>query len=270
MATAGARYTRVTSRKWQDRWYLDLTPQQRNLFDYFVENGDGTAAGVYQCDLDVARMKTKPWRGDAFERTCHEYFPGHVLFYEEGWVFVVQYLRHNGDNMNPLFAQGIETFLQQAPPQAQADFWKVYGKDARLNKFGVPSPSSLEGLPKPFVTPSRTNPGRTNPSRTNTYSPSAKPPDPRVKEAQTYFFERLQKHTGLEVPVFSWPQSGKFYRQRLIEADDSLDDLRDTTDEFFDRYIRGDKSAANFGHYQRVYNALCIAVQKRRKGASTQ
>jgi len=55
-----------------------------------------------------------------------------------------------------------------------------------------------------------------------------------------------------------------------VEAEDTLQDLKDTIDEFFDRYIRGDKSAANFGHYQRVYNALCIAVQKRRKGASTQ
>jgi len=91
-----------------------------------------------------------------------------------------------------------------------------------------------------------------------------------VRAAQDYFFSRLQDHTTLAKPVFSWGQSGRFLKQRLVEAEDTLQDLKDTIDEFFDRYIRGDKSAANFGHYQRVYNALCIAVQKRRKGASTQ
>ena len=85
-----------------------------------------------------------------------------------------------------------------------------------------------------------------------------------VRAAQDYFFERLQQHTGIERPVFSWGQSGRFYKERLLDAEDSLADLRETTDEFFDRYIRGEKSAANFSHYQRVFNALCIAVQKRR------
>jgi hypothetical protein len=86
-----------------------------------------------------------------------------------------------------------------------------------------------------------------------------------VRAAQDYFFGRLQTHTGLEKPVFSWGQSGRFFKGRMQEADDTLQDFKDTIDEFFDRYIRGDKSAGNFGHYQRVYNALCIAVQKRRR-----
>jgi hypothetical protein len=80
-----------------------------------------------------------------------------------------------------------------------------------------------------------------------------------------YFFGRLQRHTGLERPVFSGGQAARFFSSRL-KAGDTLDDFTETIDEFFDRRIRGEHSAANFSLYQRAYNALCIAVQKRRRG----
>lgn len=80
-----------------------------------------------------------------------------------------------------------------------------------------------------------------------------------------YFLGRLQRHTGLERPVFSGGQAARFFSQRL-KAGDTLDDFRETVDEFFDHRIRGEHSAANFSLYQRSYNALCIAVQKRRRG----
>jgi len=78
-----------------------------------------------------------------------------------------------------------------------------------------------------------------------------------------HFFERLQRHTGLASPEFPGGQAAGFFTRRLRKGD-TLDDLRDTIDEFFDRYICGEQSAGNFAHYQRAYNALCIAVQKRR------
>jgi hypothetical protein len=79
-----------------------------------------------------------------------------------------------------------------------------------------------------------------------------------------YFFGRLQRHTGLERPVFSGGQAARFFSSRL-EAGDTSDDFTETIDEFFDHRIRGEHSAANFSLYQRAYNALCIAVQKRRR-----
>jgi len=93
----------------------------------------------------------------------------------------------------------------------------------------------------------------------------AKATVPNPKQAAIdYFLRRLQKHTGLAAPEFPGGQAAGFFTRRLRKGD-TLEDLQDTIDEFFDRYIRGEKSAGNFGHYQRVYNALCIAVQKRRQ-----
>lgn len=186
MANVGARYTKVTSRKWNDPFYLGLSPQQRNLFDYLVENGDVTGAGVYQCDFSVARMKTQPWRRGRFEETL-DAFAGHVQFYEDSWTFVVQYLRHNGENMNPNFALGIVAVVENAPLQVQADFWSVYAKSDRLNRFGVPEESSLKGLPKPLLTPGLTSPGRTRPYPTN--KPPSKISGRKLTDAQNEFKE---------------------------------------------------------------------------------
>jgi hypothetical protein len=95
----------------------------------------------------------------------------------------------------------------------------------------------------------------------------ASAPNPKQASIE-HFFRRLQQHTGLEAPEFPGGQAAGFFTRRLRKGD-TLEDLRETIDEFFDGYIKGDKSAANFAHYQRVYNALCIAVQKRRgKGAN--
>lgn len=156
MATAGPRYTRVSSKKWNDRWYLGLRMRERQLFDYLCENGDNTSAGVYQFDPDVARMKTRPWRRDEFEEACVVSLRGHIQFYEDSWIWVVRYLHYNGDNMNPDFATGVERIVSEAPPQLQADFWAAYTKS--LKRHGVPSKRALTGLPEPCETPSLTSP----------------------------------------------------------------------------------------------------------------
>lgn len=84
-----------------------------------------------------------------------------------------------------------------------------------------------------------------------------------VEAAKNYYLHRLVGHTKLESPEFPYARASGFFGRRS-RLGDTAQDFRDTIDEFFDHYIRGDKSAANFGHYQRQYNALCIAVQKRR------
>ncbi len=81
-----------------------------------------------------------------------------------------------------------------------------------------------------------------------------------VRNAQEHFWKRLRQKTGMEAPEFSWGQAGKFFASRLKKGD-TLADFTTSTDLFFDGYIRN-KSAANFAHYQRVYNALCEQLIK--------
>lgn len=260
MATAGARYTKVSSKKWNDRWYLGLRMRERQLFDYLCENGDNTSAGVYQFDPDVARMKTHPWRRDEFEATCLESFHGHIQFYESNWIWVIRYLHYNGDNMNPDFASGIERIVGEAPPQLQADFWAVYAK--KLERFGLPSKRALRGLPEPSDTPSLPpSPSLTSPSlgRRKTSAP-----DPRVKELQEYFLERSRQHTGLARPPFPWGRSGTHFKQSL-GLEHEVKAIKATIDHFFDHWIR-EKGGGAFSHYQSQYLALCKALQEENSG----
>lgn len=85
------------------------------------------------------------------------------------------------------------------------------------------------------------------------------------QQAAEYFHERLQNHLGLHAPEFPWERAKVFFARRLSPGfGDTLQDLKETTDIFFDDYIR-EKSAANFGHYQRVYNALGAMLRERRE-----
>ena len=88
-----------------------------------------------------------------------------------------------------------------------------------------------------------------------------------IEAGKNYYLGRLRKHSTLEEPEFPYGQASGFFARRT-RLGDTYQDFKDTIDEFFDHYIRGDKSAGNFGHYQRVYNALCSAVQKRRGGGA--
>lgn len=86
-----------------------------------------------------------------------------------------------------------------------------------------------------------------------------------VKIGIDYFFERLQRHLGMERPVFPFGRAGRFLRERVESADDTAEDFRDLIDWFFDKRIRGDKSSANWSLFESAYNAGLLAVDRERK-----
>ena len=85
-----------------------------------------------------------------------------------------------------------------------------------------------------------------------------------VEQAKNYYLERLGKHTGMEEPEFPHARASGFFSRRVGKGD-TFGDFKGTIDYFFDEYIKGDKSAARFGHYQDVYNHLASVVLKRAK-----
>jgi hypothetical protein len=86
-----------------------------------------------------------------------------------------------------------------------------------------------------------------------------------VKTGVDYFYQRLQKHLGLERPVFPFGRAGRFLRERVEAANDTAEDFRDVMDWFFDKRIRGDHSSANWSLFESAYNAGCLAVDRERK-----
>lgn len=139
----------------------------------------------------------------------------------------------------------------ESPPESEEEGEEEGELEAELEGEAEARTASARGKAKP----------------TKRAEQSAGPKEALANDRQAaidYFFGRLQRHTGLERPVFSGGQAARFFSSRL-KAGDTPDDFKETIDEFFDHRIRGEHSAANFSLYQRSYNALCIAVQKRRR-----
>jgi len=86
-----------------------------------------------------------------------------------------------------------------------------------------------------------------------------------VKIGVDHFYQRLQKHLGMERPVFPFGRAGRFLRERVESADDTADDFKALIDWFFDKRIRGDKSSANWSLFESAYNAGLLAVDRERK-----
>lgn len=127
MPSAGGRYTLMSSQKWRDPWYLSLTHQRRNLFDYLCECDENNCAGVYQCDHDVVRLKTKPWRPDAYDEAWRTLW-GHANLYAGDWVWIVNYLKWNGgEKLSKTQAIGVVSITKRAPDALKRGFWHKYG-----------------------------------------------------------------------------------------------------------------------------------------------
>jgi len=269
VATAGARYTTVSSEKWEDDWYLGLDVRARNLFDFLCEGAHGTFAGVFRLDPRVARFKTGPWRADKFEETLDVRFAGHVVRYPGNWWFVRTYLKWNGARDGKISenqATGLISIVKGAPKEARAHFWAEYG--SLFTPHGITTDTLAIPYADPMPVPYHTIPDHTKPRES--CRSRAKPrgltdEQNAVKQAAIdYFYEKLQAHTGLDKPRFPGGRAANFFAGCIRDGYDERD-FREVTDWFFDERIRGDHSSANFGHYQASFNAGCIAIQKRRE-----
>ena len=153
MANAGARYTYVSSQKWNDRWYLNLPPQWRNLFDYFTENGDNTCAGVYQCDLDVAMLKVRPWDDTGFVSAVAA-MRGHLEVYDGSWVWVVNYAKYNCQEGNAKAWVGVWRIVREAPFELQRRFAAKYRETLLSHLSDDPDlTKALDAPPPPLEAP---------------------------------------------------------------------------------------------------------------------
>jgi len=109
-----------------------------------------------------------------------------------------------------------------------------------------------------------------NVGNANAFPSPAETDLPPSQWALRYYYFRLRQHTNLPKPVMPFGRAAGFLAEREAETDDSghllydIHDFKDLVDEFFDHRIRGDKSSANWSLFESNWNALCIAVQKRR------
>jgi len=125
MATAGGRFTWMSSDIWNKPWFRSLTDKGKLLWFYLTTCADNSGAGIFQYDTDVVRIKTGRWRGEQWEDALAG-LAGHINFYPDNWVWIVGYVKHNYQRVNEKQRKGIDRLVACAPPQLRADFWQEY------------------------------------------------------------------------------------------------------------------------------------------------
>ena len=159
MATQGGRFTWMSSNIWNKPWFRSLTDKGKLLWFYLTTCADNSGAGVFQYDTDVMRIKTGKWRGNQWEDALAG-LAGHINFYEDNWVWVVGYVKHNYQRVNAKQRKGIEKLVACAPPNLRADFWLEYAplreeSDTPIiphrDGYGTPLIQSSPPLPSPAL-----------------------------------------------------------------------------------------------------------------------
>ena len=160
MATGGARYTVVTSEKWEDDWYLGLPIRVRHLFDFLCEGSHGTFAGVFRLSRRTISSKTGRWNDEAITKAAQQ-LTGHAVFYEDSWTFVVNYLAHNGpENLSYQQALGVISTVKDAPHSCRSDFWSRYHFLLEPHSFSPDTLSIPLSVPTDTTIPFHTIPGQ--------------------------------------------------------------------------------------------------------------
>ena len=230
MANAGARATWMSSTIWRKPWFKAWKRGGKLLWFYLTSCDEGTIAGIFQCDPDVAKMRTGPWGDAAWQRDTAAMYP-HVIFYPDNWVFIPGYLEENTHGINEKHAAGIARVVNDAPEQIRADFMARYEKPLGVFAMGIDTPSISPSNPS-----DETSPPLPSPSHPITAIPRAasvggkgklsKEQGMWVVEAVAAFKTAAQRHcNGMAEPEgFNEGVLKSLFKRRILKGDDA-DDL---------------------------------------------
>ena len=283
MANAGARATWMSSTIWRKPWFKAWKRGGKLLWFYLTSCDEGTIAGIFQCDPDVAKMRTGPWGDAAWQRDTAAMYP-HVIFYPDNWVFIPGYLEENTHGINEKHAAGIARVVNDAPEQIRADFMARYEKPLGVFAMGIDTPSIPPSNPSDETSPPLPSPTHPILTSSDTLSGAGKKKPRKFSDEEwgigkagaAYAIEAARKHTGSPDPSgYKFGQFLSVFCERAkSEAEYTVQDCQDCVDEWFKRLkdkeakaaARGDERhyMGTFGGFKSGLDSIAAEVAARR------
>lgn len=106
-------YTPVQNRFWSDGWVRGLNALDRYLFLYLLTNGRASLTGIYELPIDLMASESGIDEKDLRLSMLVRLEP--KVYYKEGWVILVNYLKHRVSS-SPQYLKGIENEFKGLPP----------------------------------------------------------------------------------------------------------------------------------------------------------
>ncbi len=229
----------VNTRFWDDSYIMTLDPIEKLLFLYLITNPLTNIAGVYEISPKRIGFDTGLDR-DMVVKILGRFEVDKKIFYRDGWVFVVNFVKNQKNNQS--VQEGIKREIEALPNHIKELIQTVtdWGESGLLNLTKL-------NLTKPNLT-----------------KPEEKQTDPRVKKIIDHHHDLFLKKFGNK-PNESYGKVGNLIKQALEKYDEEI--IKTLLDRFFaskDEWIC--KSGYGFGAFFSQINKLLSGGQYGRTG----
>lgn len=137
----------ISTSFWTDKWIRSLDPSERYLYMYLLTNPETNIAGVYDITLDRIAFDT-----GYDERTLRPMFErfaeaGKVYFYDEEWIILPTWPKHQQYDKRAKIRDGIVSVLQDIPEEVIAYLAEVgYHFDLSLVSTSIIATKQRSGI----------------------------------------------------------------------------------------------------------------------------
>ena len=114
-----ATYRMVKTKFWTDPYVLSLTPDEKLVFLYLLTNPQTHICGIYEISQQYISLETGV-PGDSVSQALDRLCTDCKVLLVEGWVFVVNFWRHQSDN--PSVQEGIKKGIELVPDHILEEF----------------------------------------------------------------------------------------------------------------------------------------------------
>lgn len=97
-------YKQIHEHIWKDEWFLDLEPSEKLLFIYLFSNDDANLVGLYKISMRVIEFETG-LNHDTILAILKRFSESNKVFYQDGYVWVVNLLKYNYNRSPTIFAR---------------------------------------------------------------------------------------------------------------------------------------------------------------------
>lgn len=132
----------VDTKFWNDEYILNLLPDEKLLFIYFLTSPLTNISGLYECPIKVISLHTG-FDKDNLEVMLARFEP--KIYYFNGWVYVRNFIKHQSSSSETV-QKGIEEELAKTPPKVRKRVDEINAEHAQREGVDAVSLFSSDGV----------------------------------------------------------------------------------------------------------------------------
>lgn len=137
----------INTRFWEDGYVVNLLPDEKLLFLYFLTSPLTNISGVYECPIKIMAVHTG-FDGDNLE-TMLKRFEGKI-HYIDGWVYIRNFVKHQSSESASV-KKGIQIEMEKIPSNIRKEIEEIermYDEQGNSRLFDVINEETQESKNK--------------------------------------------------------------------------------------------------------------------------